>query len=154
MGAAAKTLKDMAQMNVPIYRDFVKLVEILLRETNNLPKSHNRTLGDAIINRSLHCIYLLQKAYDNHDDMPVRLAALKEFDSEFSTVCTYLRVVNELHLLSLKVMSEIFNRTYEITRQFKGWTNKAKKIVCEGAAVTTSAREQLDFEKGVPAHSH
>ena len=126
----------MAKANIPIYRDMVELLKVLMREVKNMPKADNRTLGDNIINRTLNCIYQLQLAYDNHDNMSVRLQALNAFDTEFSTLCTYLRVVNELRLLSLKVMVNIFERTESIAKQHKGWINKQKKIVCEGSAAT------------------
>ena len=93
----------MAKANIPIYRDMVELLKVLMREVKNMPKADNRTLGDSIINRTLNCIYQLQLAYDSHDNTAVRLQALNAFDTEFSTLCTYLRVVNELRLLSLKV---------------------------------------------------
>ena len=114
----------------------MELLKVLMREVKNMPKADNRTLGDSIINRTLNCIYQLQLAYDSHDNMAVRLQALNAFDTEFSTLCTYLRVVNELRLLSLKVMVNIFERTESIAKQHKGWINKHKKIVCEGSAAT------------------
>jgi len=126
----------MAKANIPIYRDMVELLKMLMREVKNMPKADNRTLGDNIINRTLNCIYHLQLAYDSHDNMVIRLQALNAFDTEFSTLCTYLRVVNELHLLSLKVMVNIFERTETIAKQHKGWINKQKKIVCEGSTAT------------------
>lgn len=103
-----------------------------------MPKADNRTLGDSIINRTLNCIYQLQLAYDSHDNIAVRLQALKTFDTEFSTLCTYLRVVNELHLLSLKIMVNIFERTETIAKQLKGWMNKQKQIVCEDSTATAT----------------
>ena len=121
----------MAKANIPIYRDMVELLKLLMREVKNMPKADNRTLGDNIINRTLNCIYQLQLAYDSRDNTAVRLQALKTFDTEFSTLCTYLRVVNELHLLSLKIMVNIFERTETIAKQLKGWMNKQKQIVCE-----------------------
>lgn len=126
----------MAKANIPIYRDMVELLKILMREVKNMPKADNRTLGDSIINRTLNCIYQLQLAYDSHDNTVIRLQALNAFDTEFSTLCTYLRVVNELHLLSLKVMVNIFEHTETIAKQHKGWINKQKKIVCEGSTAT------------------
>ena len=126
----------MAKANIPIYRDMVELLKVLMREAKNMPKADNRTLGDSIINRTLNCIYQLQLAYDSHDNTAVRLQALNAFDTEFSTLCTYLRVVNELRLLSLKVMVNIFERTESIAKQHKGWINKQKKIVCEGSVAT------------------
>ena len=126
----------MAKANIPIYRDMVELLKILMREVKNMPKADNRTLGDNIINRTLNCIYQLQLAYDSHDNTVVRLQALNAFDTEFSTLCTYLRVVNELRLLSLKVMVNIFERTESIAKQHKGWIKKHKKIVCEGSVAT------------------
>ena len=126
----------MAKANIPIYRDMVDLLKVLMREVKNMPKADNRTLGDNIINRTLNCIYQLQLAYDSHDNTAVRLQALNAFDTEFSTLCTYLRVVNELRLLSLKVMVNIFERTESIAKQHKGWINKHKKVVCEGSVAT------------------
>lgn len=126
----------MAKANIPIYRDMVELLKVLMREVKNMPKADNRTLGDSIINRTLNCIYQLQLAYDSHDNTAVRLQALNALDTEFSTLCTYLRVVNELRLLSLKVMVNIFERTESIAKQHKGWINKQKKIVCEGSVAT------------------
>ena len=126
----------MAKANIPIYRDMVELLKVLMREAKNMPKADNRTLGDSIINRTLNCIYQLQLAYDSHDNTAVRLQALNAFDTEFSTLCTYLRVVNELRLLSLKVMVNIFERTESIAKQHKGWINKQKKIVCEDSVAT------------------
>lgn len=128
----------MAKANIPIYRDMVELLKVLMREVKNMPKADNRTLGDGIINRTLNCIHQLQLAYDSHDNTAVRLQALNAFDTEFSTLCTYLRVANELRLLSLKVMVNIFERTESIAKQHKGWINKQKKIVCEGSAATAS----------------
>jgi hypothetical protein len=78
----------MAKANIPIYRDMVELLKLLMREVKNMPKADNRTLGDNIINRTLNCIYQLQLAYDSHDDIVKRLDALKLFDTEFSTLCT------------------------------------------------------------------
>lgn len=141
----------MAKANIPIYRDMVELLKLLLREVKNMPKADNRTLGDAIINKTLSGINHLQKAYDNYDNQQLRLQSLKDFDTDISTLLTYLRVVNELHLLPLKTMVSIFERTEAICKQLKGWM---KKLVCEGASVTATAREQFDFEKEVPAHSH
>lgn len=126
----------MAKANIPIYRDMVELLKLLMREVKNMPKADNRTLGDNIINRTLNCIYQLQLAYDSHDNTAIRLQALKAFDTEFSTLCTYLRVVNELRLLSLKVMVNIFERTETIAKQLKGWMNKQKQIVCEDSKAT------------------
>ena len=126
----------MAKANIPIYRDMVELLKLLMREVKNMPKADNRTLGDNIINRTLNCIYQLQLAYDSRDNTAVRLQALKTFDTEFSTLCTYLRVVNELHLLSLKIMVNIFERTETIAKQLKGWMNKQKQIVCEDSKAT------------------
>lgn len=126
----------MAKANIPIYRDMVELLKLLMREVKNMPKADNRTLGDNIINRTLNCIYQLQLAYDSRDNTVVRLQALKTFDTEFSTLCTYLRVVNELHLLSLKIMVNIFERTETIAKQLKGWMNKQKQIVCEDSKAT------------------
>lgn len=128
----------MAKANIPIYRDMVELLKLLMREVKNMPKADNRTLGDSIINRTLNCIYQLQLAYDSRDNTAVRLQALKTFDTEFSTLCTYLRVVNELHLLSLKIMVNIFERTETIAKQLKGWMNKQKQIVCEGSKATAT----------------
>lgn len=48
----------MAKANIPIYRDMVELLKLLMREVKNMPKADNRTLGDNIINRTLNCIYL------------------------------------------------------------------------------------------------
>lgn len=128
----------MAKANIPIYRDMVELLKLLMREVKNMPKADNRTLGDNIINRTLNCIYQLQLAYDSHDNTTIRLQALKAFDTEFSTLCTYLRVVNELRLLSLEVMVNIFERTDTIAKQLKGWMNKQKQIVCEGSVATAT----------------
>ena len=128
----------MAKANIPIYRDMVELLKLLMREVKNMPKADNRTLGDSIINRTLNCIYQLQLAYDSRDNTAVRLQALKTFDTEFSTLCTYLRVVNELHLLSLKIMVNIFERTETIAKQLKGWMNKQKQIVCEDSKATAT----------------
>lgn len=55
----------MAKANIPIYRDMVELLKLLMREVKNMPKADNRTLGDNIINRTLNCIYQLQLAYDS-----------------------------------------------------------------------------------------
>ena len=59
----------MAKANIPIYRDMVELLKLLMREVKNMPKADNRTLGDNIINRTLNCIYQLQLAYDSHDNI-------------------------------------------------------------------------------------
>ena len=67
----------MAKANIPIYRDMVELLKLLMREVKNMPKADNRTLGDNIINRTLNCIYQLQLAYDSRDNTAVRLQALK-----------------------------------------------------------------------------
>lgn len=128
----------MAKANIPIYRDMVELLKLLMREVKNMPKADNRTLGDSIINRTLNCIYQLQLAYDSHDNTAIRFQALKAFDTEFSTLCTYLRVVNELRLLSLKVMVNISERTETIAKQLKGWMNKQKQIVCEDSKATAT----------------
>lgn len=118
----------MAKANIPIYRDMVELLKVLMSEVKNMPKADNRTLGDSIINRTLNCIHLLQIAYDSHDDIAKRLDALKLFDTEFSTLCTYLRVVNELRLLSLKVMVKIFERTETIAQQLQcEWSYGVKR---------------------------
>ena len=112
------------------------LCSVMNWSLEDVAQADNRTLGDSIINRTLNCIYQLQLAYDSHDNTAVRLQALNAFDTEFSTLCTYLRVVNELRLLSLKVMVNIFERTESIAKQHKGWINKQKKIVCEDSAAT------------------
>ena len=44
----------MAKANIPIYRDMVELLKLLMREVKNMPKADNRTLGDNIINRTLN----------------------------------------------------------------------------------------------------
>ena len=111
----------------------VELLKLLMREVKNMPKADNRTLGDNIINRTLNCIYQLQLAYDSHDNTTIRLQALKAFDTEFSTLCTYLRVVNELRLLSLKVMVNIFERTETIAKY--GVTEAMAVDMCKDAGL-------------------
>lgn len=91
----------MAKANIPIYRDMVELLKLLMREVKNMPKADNRTLGDNIINRTLNCIYQLQLAYDSHGNTTIRLQALKAFDTEFSTLCTYLGIMR--HHASRKI---------------------------------------------------
>lgn len=110
--------------NLPIFRDMMRLTDMLLDDMENIARKYRRTLGDRILDTTFVCFRCLQYAYDSQGD--VRHGHLVRFSSEFDTLRVYLRIVTERRMLSLGALTRIAMLVEDIAKQLYGWTERTK----------------------------
>ena len=109
----------MSAHNIPVYKDTMRLVNMLLDHIQDMPVKHRRTLGDRILDTGYQLLATLNFAYGATKSD--RVGYLTKFQAEFNTLQTYLRIANERRFIHLNHAVNIAELAAKISKQIGGW---------------------------------
>lgn len=109
----------MSAHNIPVYKDVLRLVNLLLDHIQDMPVKHRRTLGDRILDTGYQLLFTLNVAYgvSKHE----KAVHLTRFQAEFNALQTYLRIANERKFIHLNHAVTITELTVKISKQIGAW---------------------------------
>ena len=100
------------------------MVNLLIDYMENMAVRHRRTLGDRILDTGYGLLETLHFAYGDREK---RDYYLNQYQMEFATLQTYLRIANERGWIPLKHRTNIAELEAKISIQIGAWKKSIKK---------------------------
>ena len=114
--------------NTQIYLDCRRLLDRILDITPNFPRAYKFTIGDKLHDLGVGLLAEIAAAYINRD-RPVRIQHLVNFQAQFETLKTLLRIAGERRWIAGQSKhAEIIELLDAIGKQSTAWKNSLIKL--------------------------
>lgn len=108
---------------LPIYRATYRLLNMLIRATQDFPRFYKYSLGTRMVDVCLDMSMLLYKANSSYE----KVELIKEFLSKFSILQMLLRVCAEQKVIDTKKVAVFALEMEKIGKQATGWKQYNEK---------------------------
>ena len=121
----AKRVDDIFYLTeeLPIYRATYRLLNMLIRATQDFPRYYKYSLGTRMVDVCLDMSILLYKANSSYE----KVELIKEFLSKFSILQMLLRVCAEQKVIDTKKVAVFALEMEKIGKQATGWKQYNEK---------------------------
>ena len=114
--------------NTQIYLDCRRLLDRILDITPNFPRAYKFTIGDKLHDLGVGLLAEIAAAYINRE-RPVRIQHLVNFQAQFETLKTLLRIAGERRWIAGQSKhAEIIELLDAIGKQSTAWKNSLIKL--------------------------
>ena len=114
--------------NTQIYLDCRRLLDRILDITPNFPRTYKFTIGDKLHDLGVGLLAEIAAAYINRE-RPVRIQHLVNFQAQFETLKTLLRIAGERRWIAgQNKHAEIIELLDAIGKQSTAWKNSLIKL--------------------------
>lgn len=110
---------------LPIYRATYRLLNLLIRATQDFPRYYKYSLGTRMVDVCLDMSMLLYKANSSYE----KVELIKEFLSKFSILQMLLRVCAEQKVIDTKKVAVFALEMEKIGKQATGWKQFPREIL-------------------------
>ena len=108
---------------LPIYRATYRLLNMLIRATQDFPRFYKYSLGVRMVDVCLDMSMLIYKANSNYE----KVELIREFLSRFSMLQMLLRVCAEQKVIDTKKVTVFALEMEKIGKQATGWKQYNEK---------------------------
>lgn len=108
--------------DLKVYKDTYDMTSFIMDCVDNFPKAYKHNLGHRLINKSLVCLELIERANTDRDNRVVHLA---NFQIEFAALKTLLNLCKDRHLINIRQSGCFGAFSSNIGRQIVGWKKSA-----------------------------
>ena len=125
-----------------IYLDARKLLDITLSVVHDFPREYKFTIGSKLQEISVNLMQEIAAAYINRDKAET-IKHLTEFQAEFETMKTHMRIAGEKEWIKGRgKFANITELMDEIGKQSSAWKNKVVNTLCSQNRNVTTDRER------------
>ncbi|WP_288151336.1 four helix bundle protein [Phocaeicola sartorii] len=122
-----------------IYRATYRLLNMLIRATQDFPRFYKYSLGTRMVDVCLDMSMLLYKANSSYE----KVELIKEFLSKFSILQMLLRVCAEQKVIDTKKVAVFALEMEKIGKQATGWKQYNEKGLSTGRLVLLVKTKQI-----------
>lgn len=106
---------------LPIHKDTVEYIKMIITLGKNFPKAYKYTVYDKLLSLAVQLPEFLELANRAVGDKAKRERYLLAYSTKFNTSKTFIRIMNEMKLITIKQSANLAVLTAKIGKQVTGW---------------------------------
>jgi len=110
---------------LPVYKASYDLFLAVFQLTKNFKREYKYTVGESLKNEMIELVTLLYRTNSRQDKYTV----LQKARESIEVIRLLIRLLKDLHQISLKQFVSINKRIKNVSKQLTGWQKKQKKQI-------------------------
>ncbi|MBC8196264.1 MAG: four helix bundle protein [Candidatus Marinimicrobia bacterium] len=102
---------------LPVYKATYDLLLEVFKFTKNFNKEYKYTVGESIKNETLDLITLIYRANNKRNKIEI----IKEAREKIEVIRLYIRLMKDLHQISIKRFVQVNIQIENVSKQLTGW---------------------------------
>ena len=115
---------------LPVYKSTYDLLLAIFQFTKDFNKEYKYTVGESIKNETMSLLTLIYRANSRKDKMEL----LQEARERIEVIRLFIRLMKDLHQISLPKFILINQKIEDVSRQLAGWQKSLKSSKGRGDA--------------------
>jgi len=107
---------------LPVYKACYDLLLEIFRFTKNFSKEYKYTVGESIKKETIELLTLIFRANSRKDKVDV----LQEARERIEVIRLFVRLMKDLHQISIKKFVLVNSRVEDVSKQLTGWQKAMK----------------------------
>ena len=107
---------------LPVYKASYDLLMEIFQFTKEFSKEYKYTLGESLKKETIELLTLIFRANSRQDKQMV----LQEARERIEVIRLFVRLMKDLHQISLKKFVQVNQKVEEVSKQLTGWQKSAK----------------------------
>lgn len=103
--------------DLPVYKAAYNLLLVIFRITKEFTREYKYTVGESLRKETIELLTLIFRANTRKDKVDV----LQEARERIEVIRLFIRLMKDLHQISLKKFVQINTEVEEVSKQLTGW---------------------------------